>query len=121
MRWLGLAGLLGACMFFGCGAHHKAENDLADLYLSTLDDKHFVWCTLDVDQCQEDFLKWKQSQQGRTIISEHEKEQLSQTDTTHEFADSIESDDINVTPTKYGPNLYPQNGKITPTQSSVVR
>ena len=121
MRRLWLAGLLGACMFFGCGTHHVAENDLGDLYLGTLDDKHFVWCTLDVDQCQKDFLEWKQTEQGRTIISEYEKEQSGQTETTHEFSDVIESDDVSITPTRYGPNLYPQNGKVTPTHTNAVR
>ena len=121
MRRKWLAGLLGACMFFGCGTPHVAEEELADLYLGTLEDKHFVWCTLDVDQCRKDYLEWTQTEQGRTIISEYEKEQSGQMYHTHEIPDVIESDDARVSPSRYGPNVYPPNGKVTPTHTNAVR
>lgn len=90
--------LMGAGIIFlsGCASHsvkmdkqahgdHQGNVDeQVDLYLSTLDDKHFVWCELDLHQCRKDFQKWKLSSRGRTIIREFEKEDTGQTYNRHQ-------------------------------------
>jgi len=80
-------GLVGVFLFLGgCASHsaHYADQDeQIDLYLSTMDDKHFVWCKLDLEQCRNDFEKWKFTPRGRTIITEFEKEDAGQTYNTH--------------------------------------
>jgi hypothetical protein len=72
---------LGGCA--SQSAQYADKDEQIDLYLSTMDDKHFVWCTLDLDQCQSDFEKWKFTPRGRTIITEFEKEDTGQTYNTH--------------------------------------
>ena len=59
------------------------NNEQVDLYLSTLDDKHFVWCELDLETCRNDYEKWKLTPRGRMIIREYEKEDTGQTYNTH--------------------------------------
>ncbi|TFG65580.1 MAG: hypothetical protein E4H32_01580 [Nitrospirales bacterium] len=88
MRKIGTLGL--ATVFFilsGCASYsaNKADqnDEQVDLYLSTLDDKHFVWCELDLEQCRKDFEKWKLTPRGRKIIGEYEKEDTGQTYNTH--------------------------------------
>lgn len=88
MRKIGTLGLV--TVFFilsGCASYsaNKADqnDEQVDLYLSTLDDKHFVWCELDLEQCRKDFEKWKLTPRGRTIIREYEKEDTGQTYNTH--------------------------------------
>ena len=66
------------------GDHKGNIDEQVDLYLSTLDDKHFVWCELDLNQCRKDFQKWKLSSRGRTIIREFEKEDTGQTYNRHQ-------------------------------------
>ncbi len=77
---------LGVVGFFvllgGCASHPTANHEQIDLYLTTLDDKHFVWCELDLEQCRQDFEQWKVTTRGRRIIEEFEKEDRSQTDNT---------------------------------------
>ncbi len=81
--------LLGVFIIFlsGCvtnSTNHAEQNDeQVDLYLSTLDDKHFVWCELDLKTCRNDYEKWKLTLRGRTIIREYEKEDTGQTYNTH--------------------------------------
>lgn len=118
MRRIWLPGLLGAFMFFGCGAHHATDGELADLYLSTLDDKHFVWCTVDLEQCRKDIYEWKQTERGRALLREYEKEQKDEPQNTYEFGDDIETDDKSVIPTRYGPDLFPKNDRITHTHTN---
>ena len=67
------------------GDHSVNVDEQVDLYLSTLDDKHFVWCELDLEQCQKDFEKWKLTSRGRTIIREFEKEDTGQTYNRHQM------------------------------------
>jgi len=82
-------GFVGVFIIFlsGCAtysANHAEQNDeQVDLYLSTLDDKHFVWCELDLEACRNDYEKWKLTSRGRTIIQEYEKEDTGQTYNTH--------------------------------------
>ena len=80
-------GLVGVFLFLGGCASHSAQyadkDEQIDLYLSTMDDKHFVWCKLDLEQCRNDFEKWKFTPRGRTIITEFEKEDAGQTYNTH--------------------------------------
>jgi hypothetical protein len=74
--------LLSGCASYS--ANKADQNDeQVDLYLSTLDDKHFVWCELDLKQCRKDFEKWKLTPRGRAIIREFEKENTGQTYNTH--------------------------------------
>ena len=79
--------IVGLFLFFsGCATYspNYADNDeQVDLYLSTLDDKHFVWCELDLEQCRKDFENWKITPRGRVIIKEYEKEKTGQTYNTH--------------------------------------
>ncbi|MEJ2230651.1 MAG: hypothetical protein P8X46_05665 [Nitrospirales bacterium] len=68
----------------GCAAHSPTTNDeQVDLFLSTLDDKHFVWCELDLEQCRNDFEEWKNTARGRMIIREFEQKDNGQTYNTH--------------------------------------
>ena len=80
-------GLVGIFLFLcGCASYsaNNADNDeQVDLYLSTLDDKHFVWCELDLEQCRNDFEKWKLTPRGRMIIREYEKDGTGKTYNTH--------------------------------------
>ncbi|MGP0591925.1 hypothetical protein ACTRXD_05195 [Nitrospira sp. T9] len=80
---LGVVGffvLLGACASQHASNHNVDEQ--VDLYLSTLDDKHFVWCELDLEQCRRDFEAWKRTKQGLSIIKEFERENTDQPDNT---------------------------------------
>ena len=122
MRKIWLAGFLGACILGGCpGAHYTTDGELADLYLSTLDDKQFVWCTMDLEQCRKDIDEWKQSEQGRAFLSEYEKEQTGDVHNTQEFSDGTEAGHtMSTTPTRYGPVLFPKNGGETPIQTNTV-
>ena len=70
--------LLGACA--SQHSTHDTVDEQIDLYLSTLDDKHFVWCELDLEQCRRDFEAWKLTQQGISIIKEFEREKTDQPD-----------------------------------------
>jgi hypothetical protein len=88
MRKIGTLGLV--TVFFilsGCASYSPDDanqnDEQVDLYLSTLDDKHFVWCELDLEQCRKDFEKWKLTPRGRTIIRGYEKEDTGQTYNTH--------------------------------------
>ena len=87
MRNRCVLGLVGIFLFLGgCASYsaNTANNDeQIDLYLSTLDDKHFVWCELDLAQYRKDFEKWTLTPRGRTIIEEYEKETTGQTYNTH--------------------------------------
>ena len=80
---------LGVVSFFvllgACASQHSPNNNFdeqVDLYLSTLDDKHFVWCELDLEQCRRDFEAWKLTTQGISIIKEFERENTDQPDNT---------------------------------------
>jgi hypothetical protein len=66
----------------GCAPHFTANNndEQVDLYLSTLDDKHFTWCELDLEQCRHDFEQWKRTPRGARIIEAFEQEDTGQTD-----------------------------------------
>lgn len=76
-------GLLGFFVLLGgCASHPTPKDEQVDLYLSTLDDKHFVWCELDLEQCRRDFEQWKLTPHGRRIIEEFEQEDTGQTDNT---------------------------------------
>jgi len=88
MRKIGTLGLVTVLFILnGCASYsaNKADqnDEQVDLYLSTLDDKHFVWCELDLEQCRKDFEKWKLTSRGRAIIREYEKEDTGQTYNTH--------------------------------------
>ena len=67
----------------GCATHSATNDEQVDLYLSTLDDKHFVWCKLDLDQCRKDFEEWRLTARGRMIMKEFEKEDTGQTYNTN--------------------------------------
>ena len=67
----------------GCASHFTANDEQVDLYLSTLDDMHFAWCELDLEQCRHDFEQWKLTPRGRMIIREFEQEPTGQTYNTH--------------------------------------
>jgi|GEM_PF-1859216 len=85
MKHIRTFGLVGALVLLGgCATHSAYYNDeRVDLYLSTLDDKHFVWCQLDVEQCRKDFEEWKGTARGRMIIREYEQEATGETYNTH--------------------------------------
>ena len=89
MRNICALGFVGVFVFLGgCASHsaNYANNDAqVDLYLSTLDDKQFVWCKLDLEQCRKDYEKWKLTPRGQMIIREYEKEDTGQTYNTHHF------------------------------------
>ncbi len=72
---------LGGCATYS--ANHADNNEQVDLYLSTLDDKHFVWCELDLEQCRNDFEEWKLTYRGQKIIREYEKADTGQTYNRH--------------------------------------
>jgi len=84
MRNICALGFIGVFLLLGGCATHSATNDeQVDLYLSTLDDKHFVWCKLDLEQCRKDFEEWRLTARGRMIMKEFEKEDSGQTFNTH--------------------------------------
>ena len=84
MRNICALGFIGVFLLLGGCATHSATNDeQVDLYLSTLDDKHFVWCKLDLEQCRKDFEEWRLTARGRMIMKEFEKEDSGQTYNTH--------------------------------------
>lgn len=84
MRNICALGFIGVFLLLGGCATHSATNDeQVDLYLSTLDDKHFVWCKLDLEQCRKDFEEWRLTARGRMIMNEFEKEDTGQTFNTH--------------------------------------
>ncbi|WP_342346717.1 hypothetical protein [uncultured Nitrospira sp.] len=87
MRNICTLGLVGFLAFLGgCVSYHTANDEQIDLYLSTLDDKHFVWCELDLEQCQHDFEQWKRTTRGTKIIEEFEQEDARQPDNTHHLS-----------------------------------
>jgi hypothetical protein len=84
MRNICALGFIGVFLLLGGCATHSATNDeQVDLYLSTLDDKHFVWCKLDLEECRKDFEDWRLTARGRMIMKEFEKEDTGQTYNTH--------------------------------------
>ena len=84
MRNICALGIIAVFLLLGGCATHSATNDeQVDLYLSTLDDKHFVWCKLDLGQCRKDFEEWRLTARGRMIMKEFEKEDTGQTYNTH--------------------------------------
>ena len=88
MRKIGMLGLVTVLFILNGCASYSADNadqndEQVDFYLSTLDDKHFVWCELDLEQCRKNFENWKLTPRGRTIIREYEKEDAGQTYNTH--------------------------------------
>jgi hypothetical protein len=84
MRNICALGFIGVFLLLGGCATHSATNDeQVDLYLSTLDDKHFVWCEFDLEQCRKDYEKWKLTSRGQMIIREYEKEDTGPTYNTH--------------------------------------
>ncbi len=84
MRNICAPGFIGVFLLLGGCATHSATNDeQVDLYLSTLDDKHFVWCKLDLEQCRKDFEEWRLTARGRMIMKEFEKEDTGQTFNTN--------------------------------------
>jgi len=84
MKHIRTLGLIGIFVFLGgCASHSTTNDEQVDLYLSTLDDKHFVWCELDLEQCRAAFEKWKLAPRGRMIIREFEQENTGQTYNTH--------------------------------------
>ena len=93
MRKKCMIGIFGIALFLsGCGTYsaNYADNDeQVDLYLSTLDDKHFVWCKLDLEQCRTDFDNWKITPRGRVITKEYEKEKTGQMYNTHHVTNAF--------------------------------
>jgi len=84
MRNICALGFVGVFVLLGgCALQYANNDEQLDLYLSTLDDKHFVWCKLDLEQCRKDFEEWKITARGRMIIREYEKEDTGQTYNTH--------------------------------------
>ncbi len=83
--------LMGFFLILSACASHGLDNvshdETADLYLSTLDDKHFMWCKLDVEQCRIDFENWKMTSRGRAIIREYEKERMARAGNPHHVPD----------------------------------
>jgi hypothetical protein len=85
MRNICAFGIMSVFLLLGGCATHSATNDeQVDLYLSTLDDKHFVWCKLDLEQCRRDFEEWRRTTRGQMIMEEFEKEDTGQTYNTHQ-------------------------------------
>ncbi len=78
---VGFFSILSACASHGLD--NASHDDRVDLYLSTLDDKHFMWCKLDVEQCRTDFENWKMTSRGRAVLREYEKERMRRTDNPH--------------------------------------
>ena len=90
MRNICALGFIGVFLLLGGCATHSATNDeQVDLYLSTLDDKHFVWCKLDLEQCRKDFEEWRLTDRGRMIMKEFEKEDTGQTYNTHHLPNAF--------------------------------
>ena len=84
MRTIYALGFIGVFLLLdGCATHSATNDEQVDLYLSTLDDKHFVWCKLDLEQCRKDFEEWRLTARGRMIMKEFEKEDTGQTFNTH--------------------------------------
>ena len=88
MRYFNIKGVILALFIIvsGCAspqAKYINNDSELDLYLSTLDDKHFVWCELDLEQCRKDFEVWKLSSRGQAILGEYEKADAGQTYNTH--------------------------------------
>ena len=84
MRNICALGFIGVFLLLsGCATHSATNDEQVDLYLSTLDDKHFVWCKLDLEQCRKDFEEWRLTARGRMIMKEFEKEDSGQTYNTH--------------------------------------
>jgi len=84
MQHFRTVGLIGIFVFLGgCASHSTTNDEQVDLYLSTLDDKHFVWCELDLEQCRDEFEKWKLTPRGRMSLREFEQENTGQTYNTH--------------------------------------
>ncbi|GJL57639.1 MAG: hypothetical protein NPIRA03_04960 [Nitrospirales bacterium] len=81
-----ILGVVGFFLLLGaCASQHSSNNNVdeqVDLYLSTLDDKHFVWCELDLEQCRRDFEAWKLTKHGLSMIKEFERENTDQPDNT---------------------------------------
>jgi hypothetical protein len=73
---------LGGCASYSANNANVSDEQI-DLYLSTLDDKHFVWCQLDPEVCRKDFEEWKGTARGRMIIKEFDKEDSGQAYNTH--------------------------------------
>ncbi len=87
---------LNSCATFSSS---EADNDeQIDLYLSTLDDKNFVWCKLDLEQCRADFESWKTTSRGRVIIQEYEKEKVGQTYNAHNVPNVFRTQYVNDDP-----------------------
>lgn len=81
-----------------CATYSASDADTdeqIDLYISTLDDKNFVWCKLDLDYCRADFESWKTTSRGRTIIKEHEKEKTGQTYSTQHVPNVFRTQYVN--------------------------
>lgn len=84
MRHIRALGFIGVFLLLGgCATHSVTNDEQVDLYLNTLDDKHFVWCKLALDQCRKDFEEWRLTARGRMIMKEFEKEDAGQTYNTH--------------------------------------
>jgi hypothetical protein len=84
MRHICALGFIGVFLLLGgCATQSVTNDEQVDLYLSTLDDKHFVWCKLDLEQCRKDFEEWRLTARGRMIMKEFEKEDAGQTYNTH--------------------------------------
>lgn len=99
MRNFCMLGLMGLFLFLGgcasSSANYVDKDEQVDLYLSTLDDKHFVWCELDLVQCRKDFEEWKLTPRGRAIIREYEREATGQTYNTHQVPNVFRTSFVN--------------------------
>ena len=90
MRNICALGFIGVFLLLGgCATHSVTNDEQVDLYLSTLDDKHFVWCKLDLEQCRKDFEEWRLTARGRMIVKEFEKEDTGQTYNTHHLPNAF--------------------------------
>ena len=91
--------LVGVFLFLNSCATYSAydadTDEQVDLYLSTLDDKHFVWCKLDLDQCRADFESWKATSRGQAIIKEYETEKAGQTYNTQHVPNVFRTQYVN--------------------------
>ena len=75
---------LGGCVSSPTNMENLELDEQIDLYLSTLDDKHFVWCELDLVQCRKDFEKWRQTAKGLALIRQYESEESGRIVNTHQ-------------------------------------
>ena len=92
MRHIRALGFIGVFLLLGgCATHSVTNDEQVDLYLNTLDDKHFVWCKLALDQCRKDFEEWRLTARGRMIMKEFEKEDAGQTYNTHHLPNVFSS------------------------------